>query len=254
MIMMVMMLGSLHFRNDLGDGSAALHGFLQLHAGQLIPGGGDNSSIGVVLFQHFHGSIQLLLGNRIRTGQDDAGSGLHLVIIELAKVLHIDLHLVGVYYGYGTAQNHIFTGNLFNSANHVGQFAHAGGFDNNAVGMVIADDLVQSLTKIAHQAAANTTGVHFRDIDTGFLQKAAVNADLTELIFDQHQFFALVAFLDHLLDQSSFTGTQETGVNINLCHSITFRSKDYIVSDFFTKDYYIMFLPDFYLKFLRLSK
>ena len=47
------------------------------------------------------------------------------------------------------------------------------------------------------------------DLDAGFLQEAAVNADLTELVFDQHQLFALEGLRQQLLDEGRLTGTQK---------------------------------------------
>ena len=91
--------------------------------------------------------------------------------------------------------------------------------------MVFSDDLFQCLAKVAHQTAADAAGVHFRNVDAGLLHETAVNADLTKFVFDQHQLLTLVALGDHLLDQRGLTGTQEAGVNINLCHNIFTPSK-----------------------------
>ena len=168
------------------------------------------------------GGVKLALGDGIGPGQDDGGGGLDLVVVELSEVLHIDLHLPGVGHGNGVAQGDVLAGDLVHRADDVGELAHAGRFNENPVGMVLLDDLGQGLTEIAHQRAADTAGVHLRNVDPGILKEAAVDADLTELILDEHKLLALVGFADHLFNQGGLARPQETGVNINLCHKNTF--------------------------------
>ena len=176
------------------------HCFQKLMSGQLIPRCNHQGRIRIVLPQQRNGSIQLGLRNRIGTGQDDSRSRFDLVIIELTKVLHIDFHLVGIRHSHLRAQNHIMPGHLLHSGNHVTEFTNAGGFDEDAIGMILLDHLGQSLAKIAHKTAANTAGVHLGNIDTGILQEAAVNADLAKFIFNQNQVFTLMGLLDHFLN------------------------------------------------------
>ena len=77
---------------------------------------------------------------------------------------------------------------------------------------------MQSLLEVAHQAAADAAGVHLGDLDAGLLEKAAVDADLTEFVFDEHQLFAAVGLGDELADQSGFTGSQKAGEDIDFGH------------------------------------
>ena len=109
---------------------------------------------------------------------------------------------------------------LFHRADDVGELAHTGGLNDDPIGIVLCDHLGQGLTKVAHQAAADTAGVHFGNVDTGILQKAAVDADLAEFVFDEHQLLALIGFGNQLLNEGGLTGTQEAAVNIDLCHEI----------------------------------
>ena len=171
-----------------------------------------------MLPQHGNGRVQLALGDGIGTGQDDGGGRLDLVVVELAEVLHIHLDLARVGHGHGVAQRDLVIRHLAHSGDDVGQLAHAGRLDQNTVGMVLGNDLLQRLAKIAHQRAADAAGVHLGDVDAGILQKAAVNADLAELVLDQHQLLPLVAFGDHLFDQGRLARAEEAGENINFCH------------------------------------
>src|SRR5699024_2219451 len=51
------------------------------------------------------------------------------------------------------------------------------------------------------------------------LQKAAVDADLAELVLDQHHLLPLEGLTDQLFDQSRFACAQKAGKNIDLgCH------------------------------------
>ena len=174
-----------------------------------------------MLPQHGNGRVQLALGDGIGTGQDDGGGGFDLIVVELAEVLHIHLDLARVGHGHGVAQRDLVIRHLAHSGDDVGQLAHAGRLDQNTVGMVLGNDLLQRLAKIAHQRAADAAGVHLGDVDAGILQKAAVNADLAELVLDQHQLLPLVTFGDHLFDQGRLARAEEAGENINFCHKKT---------------------------------
>ena len=218
LMMMVLFMSLLELCQLRSQGGLAVHGTEQLLTGQCIPGGGNDGGTGIVLSQQFHSGIQLGLGNGIRPGENNGRSGLHLVVVELAKVLHIDLHLARVHDGHGIAQGHLGTGDFVHGTDHIGQLAHTGRLNEDPVGLILVNHLLQSLAEITHQGAADAAGVHFRDVDARVLQKAAVDADLAELILDQNQLLALVAFSDHFLDQGSLAGTQEAGININLCH------------------------------------
>ena len=208
----------LHLGQLRRDGRLAFQRLDQLLARQLAPRGGDDGGNGIMLPQHGNGRVQLALGDGIGTGQDDGGGGFDLVVVELAEVLHIHLDLARVGHGHGVAQRDLVIRHLAHSGDDVGQLAHAGGLDQNAVGMVLGNDLLQRLAEIAHQRAADAAGVHLGDVDAGILQKAAVNADLAELVLDQHQLLPLVTFGDHLFDQGRLARAEEAGENINFCH------------------------------------
>ena len=218
MLMMVMVLLFLQLCQISRNLCLTLHRFHQLRAGKLVPRCGDNGSLRIVFPQHSNSGIQLLLRDAVGTGQDNGRSSFDLVIVELTEVLHINLNLTGIYNRHCAVQNHILIGHLFHSRHHIGQLAHTGGFNHDPVGIVLCNHLIQSLTKIAHQAAADAAGVHFRNIDTRILQETAINTDLTKFIFDQHQFLSRITFGDHLFNQSCFAGTQKAGVYINFCH------------------------------------
>ena len=224
MVVMVMFMLFLQLCQLSSQSCLTVHCTQQLLTGQLIPGSGNDGSIPVVLPQHGNSGIQLCLRNGTGTGEDDGRSGFHLIVVELTEVLHVDLDLACVYDSHGIAQGNGFRSHLIDSADDIRQLANAGGFNDDPLRVILLDDLGQSLTEVTNQGAADTAGVHLGDVDARILQETAVDTDFTEFIFDQHQALFLVSLLNHFLDQSGFTGTQEAGVNINFCHSNTFCS------------------------------
>ena len=217
-LVMVVMMRVSQFLQLLGHSGLALHSRNKLFTAQFVPRRSDEGCLAVMLPKQGHSGIQLSLRNGIGTGENDGGSCFDLVIIELTKILHIHLDLACIGHSYGIAQHYIVRSHLLHGGNNIRQLAHTGRLDDDPVRSKFRQNLLQSLTKIAHQAAADTTGVHFRNVDTRILQKAAVNANLTKLIFNQHQLLAPVAFLNHLLNQRRLTCAEEAGINVDLCH------------------------------------
>ena len=196
---------------------------------QLIPRGSDDGGIGVFLPEHGHGGLQLLLRHLLSPGEDDGTGGLDLVVVELTEVLHIDLHLGGVRHGDKAVELHL--GNVLYGVlhrhDHVAELAHAGGLNEDAVGVELSLHVLQSLVEVAHQRAADAAGGHLGDLDAGFLQEAAVNVDLAKFVFDQHQLFTLVGFRQQLFDECGLTGAQEAGDDVDFCHGISPFQKFY---------------------------
>ena len=220
MMMVVMMLMLLLQLGKVGSQCCiAFHGLDQLLAGELCPVGGDQGSLVIALTDQLHSGIQLVLGHILAPGQDDGGSGLDLVIVELTEVLHVDLDLACIGNSNGVAQLHIMTHDLLHCADDIGQLAHTGGLNDDPVGMELRDHLLQRLAEVANQTAADAAGVHLGDVDAGIAQEAAVDADLAKFVLDENQLLALIAFRDHFLDQSGLACTEEATVNINFCHS-----------------------------------
>ena len=218
LVMLVMMVLMLVFQL-LQHGIPLLHGLQNLHAGELIPGRGNHNGMGILLLEQCHSGLQLLFTDAVRPAQNDGTSRFHLVVIELAEVLHIHFAFVCVRHSDGIAQLNLIRDNLFYRGNHIAELAHTGGLDENPVRRILGNDLLQSLAEIADQTAADTAGVHLRDFNPGLLQKAAVNADLAKLIFNQDQFLTGIGLPDHFFDQRRLASAQKTRIHINFCHT-----------------------------------
>ena len=200
---------------------SVLHGLHQLCAGELIPGGRHHGGDGIVLPQKRHRPIQLLLADGVRPAEDDGGSGFNLVVIEFPEVAHIDLAFSRIGHCHGVAQLHLLASDLLHSGHHIAELSHTRGFNENPVWMVLVNHLLQSLAKVSHQGAANASGIHLPNFNARLLQKAAVNSNFAEFIFDEHQLLLAVAFGNHFADESRLPGSQETRVYINLCQEKT---------------------------------
>ena len=219
MMMLMFLLQLCQFSSQSG---LTFHGLDQLLAGQLIPGGGNDGRLLVMLTNQGNGCIQLCLRRGIGTGENDGGSGFDLVVVELTEVLHVDLHLAGIADSHGVAQSDLVIGDLFHSGNDIGQLADTGGFDDDPVGVILLDHLRQRLAEVAHQRAADAAGVHLGNVDARILQETTVNADFAEFVLNENQLLALIGFLNHLFDQRGLTCAQKAGVNINFRHNCTF--------------------------------
>ena len=199
---------------------------------QLVPRRRQDSGVGVLLAQHRGSSLQLLLRELLRAGEDDRAGGLDLVIVELAEVLHIDLDLACIGHGDIAVELELVRAlvhGALHGNDHVGELPHAARLDEHTVGVELLHDLLERLVEVADKGAADAAGGHLGDLDAGLLQKAAVDVDLTELVFDQHELFSAVSLGDQLFDERGLAGTQKAGENIN------FRHKKY--ASFFNIDF-----------------
>ena len=217
-------IGSLCFAQKFGNQVAlTIHNGNDLCTGQFVPIGGHNGGGGVLFLDQGNSCGNLFLVCAAGAAQDDAGCVADLVVIELAKVLHIHFDLVHIGHSHKAVQaDRQGLAHTLNSAGHITQLANAGRLDQDAVRMISLHDLFQCLAEVAHQGAADAAGVQLVDLNASLTHKAAVNADLAEFVFDQHNLFTLERFLDELFDQGRFACTQKAGENINFrylfCH------------------------------------
>ena len=202
LIMMVVMVMLNFLHQFISQRTAALHGRENLLSGKKIPGSGQNGCLLIVLAQHGHSRIELALLHFLCAGEQNGAGVFHLIIEEFTEILHINLALYGVYYGDKAVQLQFDTRILYtlHGGNHIGQLAHAGRLDDDAVGGVGIQHFLQCGTEITHQRAADTAGVHFGDLHAGALQKAAVNTDLTEFVFNQDDLFLFECLIQKLFD------------------------------------------------------
>ena len=143
----------------------------------------------------------------------------HLVIEKFAEILHIHFSLGGIHHGGKAVQDNLLDTEILHGADDVAELSNTGRFDEDTVGVIGFQHLAQRLTEIADKAAADAAAVHFGNIDAGLLQKAAVNANLAEFIFDKDDLLAGIGLGDQLFDKGGFARPEKAGENINFSHS-----------------------------------
>ena len=196
-----------------------LDGFQHLSGAQLIPRGGDDAGLGVVLPEQLHGPGDLVLGGHLGAAEDDGLGGFDLIDEEFAEIAGVHPALAHVGHGGAAGELDLMGfGHVVHHAADVAELAHAGGLDQYAIGVVFVDQLAQRLGEIAHQGAADAAGVELGDLDAGILHEAAVDAHLAVFIFQQDDLFAIKGAVQQLFDQRGLARAEETGDDVDLCH------------------------------------
>ena len=189
-------------------------------AADLIPRGGDDACLGVVLTQQRDDGLQLLLAHALRAAEQDGAGVFNLVEEEFAEVLDIHAALARIRDGHKAA--HLGFRDILlhalDGADDVGELADAARLDEDAIRMILVDNLTERLAEVAHQRAADAAGVHLRHLNTSFLHEAAVDTDFAELVFNEDDFLAGKRLFKQLLNQRRFTRAEEAGKNINFRH------------------------------------
>ena len=124
MIVVVIMLLHQMLHLLFHDQILMLHSCQDLIAFQLIPRSGDNGSLRILLTQHSHACIQLVLRHFLSTADHDGSCVLHLIVKELTEVLHIHLAFLSVYNGNRAVQFYLLMcSNAHNCFGYVRQLA-----------------------------------------------------------------------------------------------------------------------------------
>ena len=169
-MMMMLMLVFLFCENKVCEGNGMFHCCQNLSAGQVIPGCCDDHGILIMLSEQSSYGFQLILADILGTAEHDGIGTFYLVIVELAKVLHIHLALICV----GNCdhavdlQTGILSDALYCKGN-IRKLSNAGGLDDDAVRVELLNNLTQSCIKVTNQRAADASGIHLCDIDAGIL-------------------------------------------------------------------------------------
>ena len=220
LVMMVMMMGLLVYVDERLLG---LDGGEQLCGGQLVPGSGDDACVRIDGAQQLDGLVHLLGGGHLGAGKDDALGGSDLIGEELAEVAGVNAAAVHVGDGCACLKGDLdLICQTCDHVAHLGQLADAGGLDDDAVGMILVDQLDQRVVEITCQSAADAAGVQLGDLDAGVLHERAVNAYFAVFVLKQHQLLAFKgAAGEQLLDKGGLARAEETGNYIDTGHNVT---------------------------------
>ena len=221
-VVMMVMLVLVLIVEQLVDGQQEVGGFdgvEHLFRVQIVPGGGDDAGALVVFAQQGDGLFDAVLAGGLGAAEDDGLGAMDLVEEELAEVLQIDAALGHIGHGGAAGQRQIqLMGRVVHHPADVGQLAHAGGLDQDAVGVIGIDQLAEGLGEVAHQRAADAAGVQLGHLNARVLHEAAVHADLAVLVLQQHDLFVAERAAQQLFDQRGLARAEETGNNVNLRH------------------------------------
>ena len=192
----------------------------QLIGGQLVPRGRDDAGVRVVAAQQLYTFFDAILAGGLRAAEDDGFGIFDLVNEEFAEVARIHAAFANVRHGGATLERQrVILHQLRNDLANVGELAHAGGLDDDAVGIIFFDQFSQRPVEIAHQRAADAAGVQLGDLDAAVLHEAAVHAHFAVFVFQQYHFFIFQRAAQQLFDERGFARAEETGNNVDFCHA-----------------------------------
>ena len=209
---MLVVIVMLHLLHGGGKGVDVLHNVNYLLAVKLRPGSGDDGRIGVELAEHSGRGDDLAVGGGVGAAEDYNVGIVNLIVEKFAEVADIHAAAAGVNDGDLCAD--LAAGDARDGLCHVGELADARGLDEDAVGVIFINDLLQSRGEVADEGAADAAGVHLGYLNAGVAQEAAVNGDLAELVFDQNELLALVALRDELADERGLSCSEKSGENV----------------------------------------
>ena len=218
MVVLVMLMLLLKLLKCGVESILLLHSSEDILAVELVPRSGNYSSVGVVLSDKLNGLLRLVRLGNVGMRKNDAGCVGNLVVIKLAKVLHIHLTLVNVGNRGKAVEIGVLSLNRLYRLDNVGELAYSAGLDDNSIGVEFVKNLSKRLREIAYEGTTNATGVHLGNLNACILKEAAVNTDFTKFVFYKHELFTRVSFLDKLLDKSGLTCAEEAGKNIYFRH------------------------------------
>ena len=186
---------------------------------QLVPRGSNDAGARIVLAQQRHRLLYALGAGSLGAAENNGFGALDLIVEELAEILNVHARLGYVRHGGAAREGQIELLRLLqHHAADIGQLAHARGLDQNAIGMVGGNQLVQRVGKVAHQRAADAARVELGNLNAGILHEAAVNADLTIFVFQQNNLLVGEGAVQQLFDQRGLARAEETGNNVDLSH------------------------------------
>ena len=184
----------------------------------LLPGGSNENGIGILLSYESNAVGKLTLRGLSGVGKDDGECVLNLVIIELAKVLHIHFALVDIDNNGVGAKLCIGAVNTLYRLDDIGELSDTRWLNDDTVGMKFVKHTAKCGGKITDKRAADTARIHLGNLDARITEEAAVNTDFAKLIFDKDELFADISLGDEFFYESGLSRTEKAGKNIYFRH------------------------------------
>jgi hypothetical protein len=144
-VMVMMLVLMLQMLELLCESIALFHSGENSRAVKLIPRSCNNNRLGVIFLDNMKRLFKLRFLCGLCMRENDAGCVLDLVAEELAEVLHIHLALVRINNGSEGVKLRLLAANCGSRLDNVGELTNARGLDNNSVGVILLENLAESL-------------------------------------------------------------------------------------------------------------
>ncbi len=131
---------------------AGFNDFQQRISGQVIPRRCHDADARMLLFHQRAALLDALRGQQLRAAENHRRARLNLVEEELAEVLHIHAALARVHNGRAAGHNEVAVAFLraLDSGEDFAQLAHAGRLNQQAVRMILRNQVINRLLEVAH--------------------------------------------------------------------------------------------------------
>ena len=220
MVMMVLMLFLKRLYSIL-KGILVLHSCENITTGKRIPGSCNDDRAFVMLTKESNALGDFLILCRLCMRKHNGRCISNLVVIELAKVLHIHLALINIGNGGKAIESSaVILGSLCRT-NNVRELAYSRGLDDDSVGIILLKHLNKRLREITNQRTADAARIHLGDLNSRIGKEAAVNTDLAKLVLNQHNLLTGISLFNKLFYKCSFSRTKKSGKNINFSHFVS---------------------------------
>jgi hypothetical protein len=127
---------------------------------ELVCGGSDDNRIDILLSDERESLLKLCIGGLVGVAEENAACVLDLIAEELTEVLHIHLALVYVNYGNRAVDLGVLKLGSKHGFCNVRELSNSRGLDENAVGRIFLNYLLESLAKVSDERAADASRVH----------------------------------------------------------------------------------------------
>ncbi len=214
-----------HFLHHLTQRIRALDGLQNSFAVQQLQRRGDDCRLTIVLADQAYTFLQLPAIYLIGSAQKNCPCIFNLVQEKFPEILHIHLCLGSIHHCHCTVHLNVqLRRHILHGLQHIGQLAHSRRLNQDSLRCIGLYHFLQRSAKITHKRTADATGIHLFNLNTGLLQKTAVNTDLSKLVLNQHSPAAIHRFPQQFLNKRRLPRSQKTGKHIYFCHFVTSSS------------------------------
>ena len=174
---------------------------------ELIRRSGNDHRIDILLSHESESLLKLCVGGLVGVTEEHATCIFYLITEEFTEVLHIHFALVYINDGNRAVDLGILKLCRKHSLSNVRKLTNARGLDEDTVGRILLNDLLESLAEVSDERATDASRVHLGYLNSCIFKKSAVDADLAEFVLDKNYLFTLVCFVDKAVDERGLART-----------------------------------------------